>query len=73
MYTGQLVTQHPVWGYVHVATHLSVGTRFLWQGHVCVVRDMLLEDRIRLDDQASDGMEVKALFELGEAWGCLGW
>ncbi len=49
--------------------NFSVGTRFLWLGHVYVVRDILLEDNVRIEDRSFGGHEVKTLAELYDAWG----
>jgi putative transposase len=49
--------------------NFSVGTRFLWLGHVYVVRDILLEDKVRIEDRSFGGLEVKTLAELYDAWG----
>lgn len=47
---------------------LMPGTRFVWNGHVHVVRQLLLDHQVLVEDQSAGGQQVVSSDELGDLW-----
>jgi hypothetical protein len=48
---------------------LTPGTRFVWDGHGHVVRQLLLDHQVLVEDQSAGGQHVVSLDELGDDCG----